>query len=96
MKIVITGGLGFIGQHLGSKLLSLGHDVLTVDSMCTQIHGDLPSIDVPDGIKVVRMDICNIVDRHELIDGADAIFHLAAETGTAQSPMATGGSSIRR
>jgi dTDP-L-rhamnose 4-epimerase len=85
MKIVITGGLGFIGQHLSRQLASEGNDVLLVDSLSPQIHGELPSVVIPNGVNVVRMDICQIADRYELIDGADVIFHLAAETGTAQS-----------
>lgn len=85
MKIVITGGLGFIGQHLCERLLGEGHDVLLIDSLTPQIHGELPAVFAPNGARVVRMDICDIADRHEIIDGSDAIFHLAAETGTGQS-----------
>lgn len=85
MKIAITGGLGFIGQHLSHNLLSAGHDVLLIDSLSSQIHGDLPQITAPSGASIVRADICQIADRYELIDGVDVIFHLAAETGTAQS-----------
>jgi dTDP-L-rhamnose 4-epimerase len=85
MKIVITGGLGFIGLHLSRQLLSGSHEVLLIDSLCPQIHGEVPTVSVPQGATVVRMDICHIADRYELIDGVDVIFHLAAETGTAQS-----------
>ncbi len=85
MKIVITGGLGFIGLYLSNRLLRNGHEVLLIDSLNAQIHGDLPLLTPPLGARVVRMDICDITTRHELIDGSDAIFHLAAETGTAQS-----------
>ena len=85
MKIVITGGLGFIGQHLSKELLAKGHDVLLIDSLSPQIHGELPAVHDVNGAAVVRMDICDLAERYELIDGADAILHLAAETGTAQS-----------
>ena len=60
MKIVITGGLGFIGQHLATRLIAAGHDVLLVDSLIAQIHGDIPSVSVPEGARVVRLDICEL------------------------------------
>ncbi len=85
MKIVITGGLGFIGQHLAARLIAEDHDVLLIDSLSAQIHGELPLVSSPIGAKVIRMDICDLADRHELIEGAEVIFHLASETGTAQS-----------
>ncbi len=85
MKIVITGGLGFIGQHLATRLVAAGHDVLLVDSLIAQIHGDIPSVTVPEGARVVRLDTSLLPEHPELIDGSDAVFHLAAETGTAQS-----------
>jgi len=85
MKVVITGGLGFIGRHLCRCLLNKGHDVLLIDSLSRQIHGDIPHLKVEDGVTVIRIDICDMVDRYDILEGADAIFHLAAETGTAQS-----------
>ena len=85
MKILITGGLGFIGIELARKLLTDNHEVTLLDNLSVQIHGELPTVSVPDKAKVIRMDICDIADHHALIEGADAVFHLAAETGTAQS-----------
>lgn len=85
MKIVITGGLGFIGQSLANHLLPLGHDVLLIDSLSAQIHGDVPSVSTPNGATVVRLDVRELGERADLLEGSDAIFHLAAETGTAQS-----------
>jgi dTDP-L-rhamnose 4-epimerase len=85
VKVVITGGLGFIGRHLATRLIVSGHDVLLVDSLIPQIHGDDPVVSVPDGARFARFDACHLAERPDLIDGSDVVFHLAAETGTAQS-----------
>jgi len=85
MKIMVTGGLGFIGQALGAKLQSLGHEVVLIDSLTPQIHGALPVLNPPKGVNVVRLDIRDIARHADLVDGCGAIYHLAAETGTAQS-----------
>ncbi len=85
MKILITGGLGFIGTALTARLLAAGHVVTIVDSVTAQVHGENPDLSVPDGVELVRADVRDLADRHDLIEGKDAVFHLAAETGTAQS-----------
>lgn len=85
MKIVITGGLGFIGTHLAKTLIAAGHDVLLLDSLSAQIHGEVPSTPVPEGAQVMRLDVRELVDRSDLFEGCDVVYHLASETGTAQS-----------
>lgn len=85
MKIVITGGLGFIGSALARSLVAAGHEVTIIDSLSPQIHGAVPNVSVPDGVRVVRLDVRQVTEHAETFDGADAVYHLAAETGTAQS-----------
>lgn len=85
MRILITGGLGFIGINLARQFLLNGHEVVVIDNLSTQIHGDVPSIDLPDGLIVKRLDIRTISNRFDIVNGFDIVFHLAAETGTAQS-----------
>lgn len=85
MRIAITGGMGFIGQALARKLLAEGHSVLLIDNLSPQIHGELPDTSIPSGADTRRLDVRDIIDEPTLIDGCDAVYHLAAETGTAQS-----------
>lgn len=85
MKIVITGGMGFIGSHLAKRLIKDGHEVLLVDSLTPQIHGDLPDSHLPDGAEFRRVDARRLADRPEILEGCEVVYHLAAETGTAQS-----------
>jgi dTDP-L-rhamnose 4-epimerase len=84
-KIVVTGGMGFIGGKLARRLLGDGHEVRIVDSLTPQIHGEVPTVEVPEGAEFLRLDVRELAERHEVLEGSDAVVHLAAETGTAQS-----------
>lgn len=91
MRLLVLGGLGFIGLKLARTLLGLGHEVTVVDNLSVQIHGELPALDLPDllnspnGLKVLRLDVRDLASRAEVLEGIDVVYHLAAETGTAQS-----------
>lgn len=84
MRVLITGGAGFIGQHLASALNSSGHQLIALDLLSEQVHND------PDAAKrrfpgnVVTGDVCDLAT-WEQCGPADLIVHLAAETGTGQS-----------
>src|SRR5258708_6356303 len=85
MKILITGGLGFIGLALAGRLIEAGNEVILVDSLSVQIHGPLPLVEPPAAAKIVRLDVRRLLEHAELLEGMDVVYHLAAETGTAQS-----------
>ncbi|MGB6520737.1 MAG: NAD-dependent epimerase/dehydratase family protein, partial [Candidatus Cybelea sp.] len=55
MRIVITGGAGFIGSHVADAYLAAGHDVLIVDSLWKDGGGRRAN--VPEGVSLVHMDI---------------------------------------
>lgn len=85
IKTLITGGAGFIGSRLARILLERGHEVVILDNLSPQIHGEIPHVTMPDGVRFLRADVRDIGAQAEIISAADAIFHLAAETGTGQS-----------
>jgi dTDP-L-rhamnose 4-epimerase len=89
MKILVTGGAGFIGSWLVADLLEKGHQVTVIDNLSTQIHGALPRPDVPwlgeGAVEFIRADIRDKAIVDEVLGRVDAVVHLAAETGTGQS-----------
>jgi dTDP-L-rhamnose 4-epimerase len=88
-KILITGGLGFIGCHVAQQLRSLGHRIRLVDNLSPQIHGVLPRIEAAlfDGphVEVIRGDVSDFTAWRQWLQDVSCVIHLAAETGTAQS-----------
>lgn len=85
MRVLVTGGMGFIGSRLVRRLIAEGHAVRILDSLTAQVHGPDPQIDLPEGAELLRMDVRALAGRPEAVEGIDAVYHLAAETGTAQS-----------
>jgi dTDP-L-rhamnose 4-epimerase len=87
--ILITGGAGFIGTNLSRKLLADGYRITVLDNLSPQIHGAYPQLDEPmlrDGrIQFIRADVRQSAVLENALKSVDAVIHLAAETGTAQS-----------
>ena len=87
MRILVTGGAGFIGQRLVRQLAERGHDIIVVDNLSPQIHGEGVSFPpFPPSVKTIHGDIRNAALMAEVATlGLDQVFHLAAGTGVGQS-----------
>ncbi len=79
-KVMVTGGLGFIGSNLAHRLVEWGADILIVDSLIPDYGGNL--FNVEDIKDKVRINIADIRDRNGmdyLVRGQDYIFNLAGQ-----------------
>ena len=91
MKILITGGSGFIGSNLALHLIELGHEITVMDNLSPQIHGDNPENTSPlynsikNKVNFILGSVTDISIWEAALAGQEAIVHLAAETGTGQS-----------
>ncbi|MBD8078454.1 NAD-dependent epimerase/dehydratase family protein [Cellulosimicrobium arenosum] len=81
MRILVTGGAGFIGSAAVRTLAAAGHDVRVLDSLRADVHGDRPPPTLPDGVPVVRGDVRDPDVVGEALDGRDVVVHLAAKVG---------------
>jgi len=76
MKIIVTGGAGFIGSHLVDALLTLNYEVIVLDNFSTGRPENLDH--VLDKIRLVECDISNHGEWDREFKDADQVFHLAA------------------
>lgn len=80
-KVLITGGLGFIGSNLARRLVRLGADVTLVDSLVPEYGGNL--FNVADLEGRARVNISDVRDEHSmryLVQRQDYLFNLAGQT----------------
>jgi len=79
-RVMITGGLGFIGSNLAHALVELGADVLLVDSLIPDYGGNLHNIaGIEDQVRVNVADVRQASTMNYLVQGRDVIFNLAGQ-----------------
>ena len=79
-RVLITGGLGFIGSNLARELAGLGADVVLVDSLIPDYGGNLFNIaGVEDRVRVNVADVRQNTTMNYLVQGQDVIFNLAGQ-----------------
>jgi dTDP-L-rhamnose 4-epimerase len=87
MKVLVTGGAGFIGSHLVDALLARGDSVRVLDSLDPQVHGKERR--PPEWLDPrAELQVGAVEDRAAVaraLDGVDAVCHLAAAVGVGQS-----------
>ena len=83
MKYLVTGAAGFIGSHLAESLVAAGHDVLGVDSF-TDYYDPARKRENTAALDVVEADLVT-ASLDLLLDGVDAVFHLAGQPGVRAS-----------
>lgn len=79
MKLVVTGGAGYVGSVCAARLLEAGHEVTVVDDLSTG-HADA----VPDGARFVQGDAAEVAGTL-LTDGFDGVLHFAAKSLVGES-----------
>ena len=78
MKIVITGGAGFIGSNMCESIINDGHEVVCLDNFLTGKRENLNSFKSNSLFTLIEGDIRNIDDCNKAVLGADLVLHLAA------------------
>jgi UDP-glucose 4-epimerase len=82
MKVLVTGGAGFIGSNIVRLLVAEGHGVTVLDNLSSGYEANLHPFS---GIRFVRGDVRDIEAVRTTMEGAEAVFHLAASVGNKRS-----------
>ncbi|NYI87916.1 dTDP-L-rhamnose 4-epimerase [Amycolatopsis endophytica] len=77
MRVLVTGGAGFIGSHTCDRLVSLGHEVTVLDVLAAPVHRGKPEHLTP-GVEFYEGDVRNRDLMRNLLRRADAVYHFAA------------------
>lgn len=80
MRILVTGGAGFIGSHLCDRLLSDGHRVMAMDNLITGSTDNISHLAGRDGFSFIHHDVTNYIF---VAGDVDFIFHLASPASPA-------------
>src|SRR5580765_3895353 len=81
MRILVTGGAGFIGSHLAEQLLERGNEVWVLDDLSTGSLNNLRTFEHNPRLHFVKGSVTDPVAVSQLVANVDQIFHLAAAVG---------------
>ena len=78
MKVLVTGGAGFIGSHTCDRLVALGHEVIVLDALTPPVHRDGRPASLSPGADFYEGDVRNRDLVTNLLRRVDAVYHFAA------------------
>ncbi|MCX5751753.1 MAG: GDP-mannose 4,6-dehydratase [Candidatus Saganbacteria bacterium] len=81
MRVLITGGAGFIGSHLAEKCIKLGEKVFVIDDLSTGDYKNIENLTPNQNFNFVLENILNEAVLDRLVSECDIVFHLAAAVG---------------
>lgn len=81
MKILITGGAGFVGSHLADKLWNQGHDITVIDDLSTGRYANVAHLEGKERFQLIIGTILNEGLMERLIRDTDKVFHMASAVG---------------
>jgi len=81
MKILITGGAGFVGSHLADKLHKEGHDLTVIDDLSTGRYSNVGHLEGQERFRLIIDTVLNESLMEDLIRDADRVFHMASAVG---------------
>jgi UDP-glucose 4-epimerase len=81
MKILITGGAGFIGSHLADKLLAEGHDITVIDDLSTGRYANISHLEGNPNFRLIIESVLNQGLMERLIRDTDRVYHMASAVG---------------
>ncbi|HMT07654.1 MAG TPA: GDP-mannose 4,6-dehydratase [Pyrinomonadaceae bacterium] len=81
MKILITGGAGFIGSHLADSLLAEGHDVTVIDDLSTGRYANISHLEGNPNFRLIIDTVLNAGLMERLIRDTDRVYHMASAVG---------------
>jgi dTDP-L-rhamnose 4-epimerase len=84
MKMMVTGGAGFIGSHIVDALIEAGHEVLIYDNLDAQVHKQVPDY-INEKAVLIKEDIRDVPKLKAALKDVEVIFHEAAAVGVGQS-----------
>ena len=81
MRVLVTGGAGFIGSHLAEALAARGNPITVLDDLSTGREENLRNLRATPGFRFLKGDVREAAAVEEAAEGAGAVYHLAAAVG---------------